>query len=75
MTGLRDELRAVEHDCPGWHLWLSDAGRVWAVHVLTPAEQASPGAAGANATTVTAPTPELIRHEIACCARQIAGAA
>ena len=79
MTSLRAEMSAVETEYPGWHLWLSDAGKVWATHVLTAVEMTvavlAAGPFVADAVTVTAPTPALARHEIACCARHLGGAA
>jgi hypothetical protein len=56
--GLREELRDVEHDYPGWHLFTSDAGTVWAA--------TTENHAGGSGTTLDAPTPDGMRHEIAC---------
>ena len=33
---LRAQLRAIETEHPRWHLWLSDAGHIWAVTSRTP---------------------------------------
>jgi hypothetical protein len=69
--GLHAELAAAEAQFPGWHLWVSDAGTIWATRVLTRIEQAalqvrSGGLSAAGGTTLSAPTPDLMRHEIAC---------
>lgn len=59
ITGHRlcDELHAVEDDYPGWHVWKSSAGRIWAA---TPENHT-----GGSGTTLDAPTPDLMRHAIA----------
>ena len=69
--GLHADLMAVEQDYPGWHVWLSDTGTVYATHVLSRIEQAalrvrSGGLTAAGGTTLSAATPDLMRHEIAC---------
>ena len=51
------ELRAIEREFPGWHLFLSDAGNVWAA--------TTENHGGGSGTTLDAPTPALMRHEIA----------
>ena len=55
--GLRAELRAVERDCPGWHLFTSDAGNIWAA--------TTENHAGGSGTTLDAPTPHRMRYKIA----------
>lgn len=54
---LSTELRAVEHDYPGWHLFTSDTGRIWAA--------TTENHAGGSGTTLDAPSPDLMRHAIA----------
>jgi hypothetical protein len=54
---LTDELRAIERKHPGWHLFLSDAGNVWAVTA-----RAHDGGSG---TTLDARTPAGMDREIA----------
>lgn len=54
---LTDAMRLVETRHPHWHLFLSSAARVWAVTTLCEA--------GGCGTTLDAPTPELMDHEIA----------
>jgi len=56
-THLSDELRAIEDDCPGWHLYTSDAGRIVAVTTRN--------VSGGFGTTLDAPTPTAMRREIA----------
>lgn len=51
------ELRAIEREFPGWHLFASDAGTIWAV--------TTENHAGGSGTTLDAPSPALMRHEIA----------
>jgi hypothetical protein len=51
------ELRAIEREFPGWHLFPSDAGRIWAVTTHTHA--------GGSGTTLDAETPALARQQIA----------
>lgn len=60
--GLRTELRAVEDDYPGWHLYLSDTGSVWAA--------TTENHAGGSGTTLEAPTPGGMRREIAAQVRE-----
>jgi hypothetical protein len=55
---LSEELAAVEHEFPGFHCWRSDQGIAHA----TTCECHDPEGCG---TTLTAPTPDLLRHEIA----------
>ncbi len=55
---LSEAMRAVEHECPGWHLFTSDAGNIWAVTTANPDNKA-------GGFTLTAPTPEAMRREIA----------
>lgn len=54
--GLRAELREVEQRHPGWHTYLSDEGRCWAVTVHAP---------GDSGCTVDGNTPELLHQRIA----------
>ena len=54
---LSDELRAVEQDFPGWHLYPSDAGRIWA--------STTENHDGGSGTTLDANTPQAMRYEIA----------
>jgi hypothetical protein len=65
---LSEELAAVEHDYPGFHCWHSDQG----VAHATTCECHDPEGCG---TTLTAPTPALLRHEIAAQVREWAVAA
>lgn len=53
--GLRAELTEVEQKHPGWHCFLSDAGKPWACTTKGPA----------RGYTVSGGTPELLGHEIA----------
>jgi len=39
--GLIADLAAVEQSFPGWHVWLSDEGRVYAVRIRTSADMAA----------------------------------
>lgn len=55
---LTEELQAVEANHPGWHVWKSDGGRIWA----TTAENHYANGSG---TTLDAPTPEAMHREIA----------
>ena len=55
--GLHEEMRAVEREYAGWHLYMTDAGTIWAVTCHTPWR--------GGGVTLDAPTPELMRHEIA----------
>lgn len=66
-TGLRAELRAVERDYPGWHLFTSDTGSVWAA--------TTENHAGGSGTTLEAPTAAVMRYEIAAQVREWAVAA
>jgi hypothetical protein len=54
---LSDELRAIEHEHPGWHLFTSDSGDVWAV--------TTENHDGGSGTTLEAPSPQAMRREIA----------
>jgi hypothetical protein len=79
---LSDELRAVAAEWPGWHTWLTSAGRVCATHCLSRAEMAAiedhVGAKGLYAgsgVTLDAATPEQIRRQIAQYVAQAARAA
>jgi hypothetical protein len=56
---LSEQLRALEQEFPGWHAWHSDAGIFYATTCKCAYECGS-------GTTVEAPTPELLRYEIAC---------
>jgi hypothetical protein len=56
-TSLHAELQAVEQEFPGWHLFASDTGQIWAV--------TTENHAGGSGTTLEAPSPALMRHEIA----------
>lgn len=56
-THIRDAMHLVEQRHPYWHLYLSDADRVWAVTTLCEASGCG--------TTLDAPTPELMDREIA----------
>jgi hypothetical protein len=60
-----EELHAVNHDYPGWHSWHSDEGRIYATRCR----------AGWCGTTLDAPTPALMRYEIAMQDREWATAA
>jgi hypothetical protein len=60
--GLRAELRAVEDDYPGWHLYLSDTGSVWAA--------TTENHHGGSGTTLEGVTPRGMRYEIAAQVRQ-----
>lgn len=53
---LTEERLAIESRHPGWHVWMSDAGKPWATH--RPDENG-------NEATVTAPHIGLVDHEIA----------
>jgi hypothetical protein len=55
--GPREALRAVEREFPGWHLYLSDEGMVWAVTCTCPY--------GGCGMTLDARTPEGMWQEIA----------
>ena len=66
--GLRAELRTIEAACPGWHLWLSDAGCIYATHCYTAAERAAAMRAG-QWETVTANAVTLPLSGV-CVARQ-----
>lgn len=56
---LSEQLRALEQEFPGWHAWHSDAGIFYATTCKCAYDCGS-------GTTVEAPTPELLRYEIAC---------
>jgi hypothetical protein len=56
-ASLHEETASIGRDYPGWHAWISDAGRVWAA---TPRSYA-----GGSGTTIDAPTPAAMRREIA----------
>jgi hypothetical protein len=64
---LSAELREVEHEHPGWHAWLSDEGRAYAV--------TTHGTNPAGGVTLSAPTPELLDHEVAVWEHQHRGRA
>ena len=54
---LSDEMRAVEREFPGWHLFASDAGRIWAC--------TNKNCGGGCGTTLDAETPQEMRRVIA----------
>jgi hypothetical protein len=56
-ASLREELAAVEHAHPRWHVYLSDAGRCWAATTLT--------YGGGSGYTVDGSTPDQLNHAIA----------
>lgn len=66
---LPDETAAVEADYPAWHVWVSSGGQINATHARTRAEMravaARHGTCAGSGITLNAPTPALIRHEIA----------
>ena len=85
--GLHEELAAIDQDFPGWHVWSDTAGWIWATHVYGRTEMAAI-AQGlqvryvGSGVTLDAPTPDLIRYEIAvwehewdCALHRIAGVA
>lgn len=51
---LRDAEHAVEAAHPGWHVWHTTSGILWATHVTGP-----------GGVTLDAPTAEQMDHEIA----------
>lgn len=61
---LTAELRAVEQEYPGWHLFTSDTGRIWAV--TTENHEGHSG----SGTTLDAETPAGMRREIAAQVRE-----
>jgi hypothetical protein len=75
---LLGELAAISEDT-GWHAWHSDSGDMYATHSLTRAEMHAIEAAwlrdnptldgaallAGSGVTVHAPTPQLLRYEIA----------
>jgi hypothetical protein len=66
---LTEECQAVEHEFPGWHVWHSDAGEIYATHVRTPRQMEALESwtllwAGAG-VTVFAHSPALARYAIA----------
>lgn len=56
---LTDELRAIERKHPGWHLYVSDAGNIWAV--TTQAHDLG----GSGTTLGEVRTPAAMEREIA----------
>jgi hypothetical protein len=54
---LTEEMRAVQKQHPGWHVWKSSAGRIWAA--------TAENHTGGSGTTLDAPTPEAMHREIA----------
>lgn len=54
---LSDEVHAIDRDCPHWHAFVSDAGRIWAA--------TTENHAGGSGTTLDAASPVLMRHAIA----------
>jgi hypothetical protein len=54
---LRAEVGQIDHDCPGWHAWVSSTGRVNATCCKS--------SYGGSGTTLDAPTAEQMRHAIA----------
>lgn len=79
---LPGELMAISEDT-GWHAWHSDSGDMYAVRSLTRSEMHAIEAAwlrdnptlngaaplSGSGITVHAPTPQLLRYEIACAQR------
>ena len=68
---LRAELRRIEADHPGWHLWLDSGGRINATRIL-----------GAGGVTLDAGCPATItwliadwEHHWSCALHHMAGAA
>jgi hypothetical protein len=56
VTGLRDELRAIDQKHPHWHSFVSDQGRLWSVTSHTPT---------GLGYTVSAGAPQVLDLEIA----------
>ena len=64
------DLAEIDRDFPGWHAWLSDAGRPNATHSLTPQEitaqvERTGGMNVGTGYTVDAASIPLLRQEIA----------
>lgn len=54
---LSDEMRAVEAEFPGWHLFTSNTGRIWACTCKN--------CYGGSGSTLDAQTPQEMRRVIA----------
>lgn len=68
--GLHEELAAIDQDFPGWHVWLDTAGWIWATHIFGRAEMTAIALGFqvryvGSGVTLDAPTPAMIRYEIA----------
>jgi hypothetical protein len=70
---LYDELAAIDAEFPHWHAWHSDCGHMWATRAYSAEERQSRQVPAG--VTLDAPTPELLRHEIALYLHQMACAA
>ena len=66
--GFTADLIAVEQAFPGWNVWLSDEGRIYATHILTASEmtaiQRQYSLSAGSGVTLDAATPAEIRGKI-----------
>jgi len=73
--GLHADLMAVEQACPGWHVWVSDAGTIYATHIRSRSEmtiiEGIRGLHSGSGVTLDAPTPLMMRQAIACYAADV----